>query len=472
MNPAGQNVRNHEQLQIEIPTFNPLKGAVMNRLLAIAAILLIFPAVSHAQNDILSTAASNGSFKTLVSLVVAADLDEALQGKGDFTVFAPTDEAFAKLPKETLKSLLKPENRDQLANILKYHVLPKEISVAKRAPSHPLKSAKTLLGKPIRFERKGNQLEVNGTKVITRNIKCSNGLIQVIDGVLLPPADEDKTIIGVAKKAGSFKTLLAAVEAAGLNETLTGKGPFTVFAPTDKAFAALPKGTLKELLKAENKDQLTKILTYHVVSGKVTAKDAINAGKAKTIAHESVTITIKDGRLQINEAGVISNDIEASNGIIHVIDQVLLPAKKSTPTVKRGSQVTITSDWDSPVTRDGIEADKIIIRCGGAGKVRLTNVKAKSIETRIGGGGSVSIDGNAEEHNATVSGGAVLRARNLVSSNTEVQVNGGGDAEVHATKSLIARANGGATLRYVKTAAKISKSINQYANFGPISKSH
>jgi len=256
-----------------------------------------------------------------------------------------------------------------------------------------------------------------------------------------------------------------------LKETLSGKGPFTVFAPTDEAFEALPKGTLKSLLKPENKKQLTKILTYHVVSGKVTARKAVQSGKATTLAKESVSISIEDGRIQINNAKVISNDLEAGNGIIHVIDKVLLPGQSSNPEKEHSDEVTITSDWDSPVVRDGIEADKIIIRCGGAGNIRLTNVKANKIVTSIGGGGTVSIAGKVDEHRASVSGGAVLRARDLVSATTEVQVNGGGDAEVNATEGLIARANGGAKLRYVATGAKITKSINKYADFRQIVKS-
>ena len=293
--------------------------------------------------------------------------------------------------------------------------------------------------------------------------------------VMIAPASSfaDENILSTAASNGSFNTLVSLVVAADLDEALQSKGEFTVFAPTDEAFAKLPKGTLKDLLKPENKDQLAKILTYHVVSGKVTALDAVSAGKAKTLANQSVSISIKDGRIQINNAKLINNDIKASNGIIHVIDAVLLPGQTSThttstPTKTDASEITITSDWDSPVNRDGITADKIIIRCGGAGRIRLTNVTAKTIVTTIGGGGSVSLEGTVADHKVNVSGGAVLRARDLISQTTEIQVNGGGDAEINATKSLIARANGGATLRYVETDAKITKTINKYAKFTPL----
>ncbi len=435
----------------------------------VAALLFAMPAWVFAQNDILTTAASNGSFKTLTSLVVAADLDDALQGKGALTVFAPTDEAFAKLPEGTLETLLKPENREQLASILKYHVLPQKISVPKRN-SHPIKSAKTLLGKDVPFERNGTKVKVGGANITARNIKCTNGLIHVIDAVLLPPKD-DKSIVGVAKKAGKFKTLLAAAEAAGLVETLSGEGPLTVFAPTDEAFAALPKGTIKTLLKPANRDQLATILKYHVIAGKVSATDAVKAGNAKTVAGENVRISINGGSLTINDSKVITNDVETSNGIIHIIDKVLLPPtdnKDSHSRNTRKKEITITSNWSNPVNKDGVEADKITIRVSGGGSVKLTNVSADQVVTTISGGGTASIAGSVCNHNARVNGGAVLKARDLVTSKTKILVNGGGIAEVNSQDTLNVTANGGAKVRYVDTDAKITKHISRYADFAKV----
>lgn len=132
------------------------------------------------------------------------------------------------------------------------------------------------------------------------------------------------TIVEVASKSGQFKTLVAAVKAAGLVETLSGQGPFTVFAPTDAAFAKLPKGTLAKLLKPENKETLTKILTYHVVSGAVVSKD-IKPGEVQTVEGSSVKVTVKKGRIKVDKSKVIKADVKASNGVIHVIDQVLIP---------------------------------------------------------------------------------------------------------------------------------------------------
>ncbi|SCZ68712.1 fasciclin domain-containing protein [Epibacterium ulvae] len=133
-----------------------------------------------------------------------------------------------------------------------------------------------------------------------------------------------KDIVGTAKAAGDFGTLLAAAEAAGLVDTLKGDGPFTVFAPTDAAFAALPEGTVESLLKPENKDQLVSILTYHVVPGKVMSGDLVDDMKAATVQGSSITIDLDDG-VKVNSASVTAADIEAKNGVIHVIDQVILP---------------------------------------------------------------------------------------------------------------------------------------------------
>ncbi len=139
-----------------------------------------------------------------------------------------------------------------------------------------------------------------------------------------PAFAQDKDIVDTAVGAGNFTTLVAAVEAAGLVETLKGPGPFTVFAPTDAAFAALPAGTVEDLLKPENKDKLVSILTYHVVSGKVMSTDLTEGMKAPTVQGGELTITLEGGA-KVNGATISTADIEASNGVIHVIDSVLLP---------------------------------------------------------------------------------------------------------------------------------------------------
>ncbi|MFG0274905.1 MAG: fasciclin domain-containing protein [Phycisphaerales bacterium] len=133
------------------------------------------------------------------------------------------------------------------------------------------------------------------------------------------------TIAEIATNAGNFTTLIAAVEAAGLTDAFTGDGPLTVFAPTDAAFAKLPKNTVQSLLRPENREALRRVLLYHAIDGRILGADALGAGEASTLAGETVVITLRDGRLTINDSGVIANDIIGSNGVIHVIDTVLLP---------------------------------------------------------------------------------------------------------------------------------------------------
>ncbi|MGC9452133.1 MAG: fasciclin domain-containing protein [Oceanipulchritudo sp.] len=135
----------------------------------------------------------------------------------------------------------------------------------------------------------------------------------------------EKDIVGTAVEAGSFNTLAAALQAAGLVETLQGEGPFTVFAPTDEAFAKLPEGTVEDLLKPENKDKLVNILTYHVVSGKVKARDVVKLDSATTVQGGDISIKVKDGVVYVDNATVTKTDVKASNGVIHVIDTVILP---------------------------------------------------------------------------------------------------------------------------------------------------
>ena len=139
---------------------------------------------------------------------------------------------------------------------------------------------------------------------------------------------QNKDIVDVAVAAGSFKTLAKALDAAGLVQTLKGPGPFTVFAPTDEAFAKLPKGTLEDLLKPENKAKLARILTYHVVPGRVLAADVVKLKNAKAVSGDAITIAVTGGTVRVDNAKVVKTDIAASNGVIHVIDSVILPPGK------------------------------------------------------------------------------------------------------------------------------------------------
>lgn len=273
---------------------------------------------THGSADIVDTAVSAGSFNTLAAALQAAGLVDAMKGEGPFTVFAPTDEAFSKLPAGTLEKLLKPQNKAMLTAILTYHVAPGRFGAEDVMARTNLA---TLNGQRIDVESDSG-VRVDDANVIKADIECSNGVIHVIDRVIMPSSD---SILETATKAGSFQTLAAAVKTAGLVEALSGEGPFTVFAPSDAAFAKLPAGTVESLLRPENRDQLIAILKYHVVPGRVYSGDALSAETATTAQGSRVRFSVASGTLMVNGASIVHPDLEATNGVIHVIDEVILP---------------------------------------------------------------------------------------------------------------------------------------------------
>ncbi len=272
------------------------------------------PAMTEEPKTIVDIAVADGRFKTLVTALEAAELVEVLKGEGPFTVFAPTDEAFAKIPAETLNALL--ADKAKLSEVLLYHVVAGDV---KAADVVKLTEAETASGKKVMIKVEGDKVFVNDAQVIITDIVASNGTIHVIDTVLIPMMD----IVETAVADGRFKTLVTALEAAELVETLKGEGPFTVFAPTDEAFAKLPAGTIEKLLA--DIPTLKNILLYHVVAGNVLAEDVVKLSEAETVLGQKVTIKVVDGKVFINDSQVIITDIKTANGTIHVIDTVLLP---------------------------------------------------------------------------------------------------------------------------------------------------
>ncbi|UCD49014.1 MAG: fasciclin domain-containing protein [Phycisphaerales bacterium] len=285
----------------------------------------------HAElTDIVHTAQHAGQFKTLVTALQAADLVDALQAPGPYTVFAPTDKAFAALPKGTLESLLKAENKAKLQAILKYHVVPGKVM---SSDLMKYTNAKTLHGNKVDLT-----LRINDARVIKADIKTTNGVIHVIDRVILPsnakpiagydtnkaPAQVDKTIVETAVESGQFNTLVTALQAAGLADALSGDGPFTVFAPTDAAFAKLPDGTVESLVQPENKAKLQAILKYHVIPAQLGSHDIVAAHTVKTLNGKPIYPS-----LQVDQAGLEIKNIYCRNGVIHVIDTVILPEETS-----------------------------------------------------------------------------------------------------------------------------------------------
>ena len=275
-----------------------------------------------AKPTIAAAAASQEQFSTLVAALKAADLVETLDSNGHFTVFAPTNDAFAALPEGTIPALLKKENKGQLTGILTYHVVPSNMTATEVIASS---GSQTVNGQWVDFTYGPNGAFIDNARITTTDIECSNGTIHVIDRVILPTG---KNIVATASDTGTFSTLLAAAEAAGLARNLGHDGPYTVFAPTDDAFARLGKKTIAELLLPENKEKLARILGNHVVSGRIYSPDALAAGHARTLAGTDLSITMVEGRARVGNANILLTDIDASNGVIHVIDTVLIPAEK------------------------------------------------------------------------------------------------------------------------------------------------
>ena len=307
-------------------TFEGFDILASNGIIHAISDVLLPPGAEPPVPTITEIAGATEDLSTLVAALEATGLDATLQtSAGPLTVFAPTNAAFEKLGSDTVNNLL--ADPTTLSDILLYHV----VDGAVRQDDLSDGAVTTLNGKDVDVHVRGwwfwTRYYLNGdTRITDFDIEASNGVIHLIDEVLTPPSD----IVTVAT-SGGFNTLVAALEATGLNETLTNEpGPFTVFAPTDEAFAKLDPDTLNNLLA--NPDQLTPILLYHVVSGSITRGD-LEAGDVPTLLEgQSITVNPRRcffffcSRVTLNDNVDFEDfDITASNGIIHSIDTVLLP---------------------------------------------------------------------------------------------------------------------------------------------------
>jgi transforming growth factor-beta-induced protein len=308
----------------------------------------------QATKNIVQIASSNSNFSTLVTALNKAELVSVFEGSTKFTVLAPTNDAFAKIPAATLNLLLKPENKQSLIKLLKYHVLAGEVNSTQVAS---LTKATTIEGSDINISILNGEIFINqNSQVLIIDIQATNGIIHAIDDVLLPP-DVDltklidptiasssssvsspsslssssqsqilQTINQLAANNPNLSTLVTALTKADLATLFSGSTKFTVLAPTNDAFAKIPASTLNLLLKPENKDSLTKLLKYHVLTGEVKSTQISGLTQAGTVEGSNINIKVINGSIFINiESLVLTADIQAGNGIIHTIDDVLLP---------------------------------------------------------------------------------------------------------------------------------------------------
>jgi uncharacterized surface protein with fasciclin (FAS1) repeats len=265
---------------------------------------------------------------TLETAVLLAGLEGALQGDGPLTVFAPTDAAFAALPSEVLDAVLADPN-GLLTDILLYHV------VSGAALSTDLsdgQSITTLFGEDVVVTINMDGVFINNAQVIVADLIADNGVVHVIDAVLIPSFEEETTVWDIIEGSDVHNTLETAILLAGLEGALQGDGPLTVFAPTDAAFAALPSEVLDAVL-ADPNGLLTDILLYHVVSGAALSTDLSDGQSITTLFGEDVVVTINMDGVFINNAQVIVADLIADNGVVHVIDAVLIPSFEEETTV-------------------------------------------------------------------------------------------------------------------------------------------
>ncbi len=300
-----------------------------------------------AQDPAATAASNNPLLSTLVTAVTEAGLVDTLNGDGPFTIFAPTNDAFAKIPKDQLDAIL--ADKEMLTKILTYHVVAgTQYDAAGLGSAGELESVE---GEKITFGADGTM--ANDANVLCSNVMTANATVHIIDTVLLPPSLSDP-MMGMLEPtgpgcvavpddgAGSFagmaqdpaataasnnpllSTLVSAVVKAGLVDTLNGEGPFTIFAPVNDAFAAIPADQLEAIL-ADN-EQLTQILTYHVIAGeKMSSADLIAAGKATTVNGAELTFGGDMGALTVNGAKTLCMDVPTANATVHIIDTVLVP---------------------------------------------------------------------------------------------------------------------------------------------------
>lgn len=272
--------------------------------------------VTLPMGDIIATALTGHVFTQLAGLVVDAGLVEPLRG-GPFTVFAPTDAAFEKLPVDVLHTVQ--DDADTLTTVLMHHVVEGAISPEQLAEGE----LTTLAGTKLTVTKSGDTFFVDGNPV-GAGVQATNGYVYVMSDVLVP-ALGTVVDVAVAFKDAGFGTLVQAVTAADLAGTLSGEGPFTVFAPVDAAFEALPEATLNAALN-DPKGLLTTVLTYHVVAGKITTDQLVDGGTLETVEGEELTVTKDDaGNWLIDGNPIAVQNIQAGNGVIHAMGAVLLP---------------------------------------------------------------------------------------------------------------------------------------------------
>ena len=292
-------------------------------------ISLAISTLGFTQTTVADIIVGSEDHTTLAAAVGAAGLVETLNAAGPFTVFAPTDAAFALLPEGTVESLIA-DTTGALANILTHHVIG---GTTLSTDLYDGMIITTVAGTELMVSSDSNGVYIDGAMVTIANLTADNGVVHVINAVLLPEADvESNTVVDIIFGSPNHLLLAGAVVASGLAETLSGDGPFTVFAPTDSAFALLPEGLVETLLE-DPSGQLTTILMHHVYGGSALSTDLSDGMMVTTLAETELEVTIDSTGVYIGGAMVVIADLTADNGVVHVIDAVLVPVEDTTTVV-------------------------------------------------------------------------------------------------------------------------------------------
>ncbi len=284
----------------------------------ITSLLVLFHLTASTQT-IVDIVVNSPDHTTLETAVVAANLAGTLSSAGPFTLFAPTDAAFAALDPATLNALIADPSGD-LTKILTHHAVN---GVAGSDNIFDGMRISSLFGQNLEFDINGGSLTINGINISVANIEADNGVVHVIDAVLLPEIKAN-TVVDIIVNSPNHTTLETAVLAAGLQGALSSAGPFTVFAPTDAAFAAVDPAVLNALL-ADPTGALTEVLTYHAVSGVAGGSFISNGLKVSTLQGTNIDFTVNGSGVFVNGVNISVTDIKAENGVVHVIDAVLIP---------------------------------------------------------------------------------------------------------------------------------------------------
>jgi len=318
---------NGNLLKINTATVTEADVSCTNGIIHIIDDVLLLP------TDIIQTVVDDGNFKTLVNELITAGLTDALKGTGPFTLFAPTDEAFNRLPSDFLSELNKPENKKLLAKILQYHVTNQIITVPTLNRMALPNSITMLAGGTATLNKVGTQIKINNSTISATDIFNTNGIIHIIDTVILPPRDIFEIIVA----DGNFDTLELLLRTADLVDTIQGNGPFTFFATNDDAFAKLSNGSIDDLLKPEKRSKLIDQLKYHIVNGrKITSDQFTSSEKLTMLNGKTVDITKNGDDIKVNDIKIITKNVTASNGIIHIIEGFLTPSETSSTSLHAG----------------------------------------------------------------------------------------------------------------------------------------